>query len=361
MSQVANGFVKGLHQQSSSSPSTSDSRSLAISDYGLRTEFIFEPGRLQSLEEDWRELWSSLPDATPFQSPEWILPWWSHYGQGPLFSFAFWNEQELVGLAPLYIFSRAQDPIRRVFLIGTGNTDYLDVIFHPAFRRECWQALITAMEAHSDQWDEVSLQRLRKNSPCMGDLEAAKFTATSQQQEPCPVLDLGVDTPAGPMLQTARRYQRKLRNKKEFSIDLATKNSLEAFFRALVRLHESRWQSHGLPGVLQQEQDRSFLHEVARRFLEAGMLRLYGLRVDNAIASVAFAFHQLDRTYIYLTGFDPAYGRMSIGTVVVGHVIERAIAEGASFLDFLKGQESHKYRWGSRDNPVFSRTVKRLS
>src|SRR5215469_12720482 len=64
----------------------------------IRVEFISGPRRLEQLETEWRALWSAIPSATPFQSPDWILPWWRHYGEGRLFSFACWSDDQLAGL-----------------------------------------------------------------------------------------------------------------------------------------------------------------------------------------------------------------------------------------------------------------------
>ena len=35
---------------------------------------------LDSIRTDWLALWRSLPAATPFQSPDWLIPWWKHFG-----------------------------------------------------------------------------------------------------------------------------------------------------------------------------------------------------------------------------------------------------------------------------------------
>jgi CelD/BcsL family acetyltransferase involved in cellulose biosynthesis len=61
----------------------------------LNVEFIDDSFRLNELADKWRGLWSALPDATPFQSSDWLLSWWDPYWEGPLFSFAFWSKGEL--------------------------------------------------------------------------------------------------------------------------------------------------------------------------------------------------------------------------------------------------------------------------
>ena len=41
----------------------------------LDCEFIADPARLEELAKPWQQLWACSADATPFQSPDWIIPW----------------------------------------------------------------------------------------------------------------------------------------------------------------------------------------------------------------------------------------------------------------------------------------------
>ena len=97
-------------------------------------------------------------------------------GEGELLSFAFWHGGRLVGFAPMYVFrsprqppvpQKARDkdghispiePARKLFLLGTGNSDYLDVLFDPAFRLQCWRALLTEIRNVRACWDVCSFQ-----------------------------------------------------------------------------------------------------------------------------------------------------------------------------------------------------------
>jgi hypothetical protein len=40
---------------------------------------------VEAIEPAWRDLWEQGPEATPFQSPDWLLPWTRHlWGGGRL-------------------------------------------------------------------------------------------------------------------------------------------------------------------------------------------------------------------------------------------------------------------------------------
>ena len=325
-------------------------------------EFIDNSSRLNELADKWRELWSRLADTTPFQSPEWLLPWWRHYGEGLLFSFAFWIKGELAGFAPLYIYKNAADPWRRLFLLGTGSTDYLDAIFHPSFREQCWQALVAEIQKRAASWDECNFQRLRSDSPFLQDIAVnAGFRIERQKQEPCPVLDLRALNPANSMLKKARYFSRKLRQIHPVLIQEAAAHSLDELFGALERLHQDRWRAKSLAGALTHERDRSFHRQVAGLFLKSQILKLYALRVRERIVAVLYAFRHSKRTYFYLSGFDPEYGCLSVGSVLLCHAIEQALRDECHLFDFLRGQEPYKYRWGACDQATFTRIIKKKS
>ncbi len=40
--------------------------------------------QLEALGPEWSALWERCVGATPFQTPEWLLPWWRSLGRGEL-------------------------------------------------------------------------------------------------------------------------------------------------------------------------------------------------------------------------------------------------------------------------------------
>src|SRR5262249_35718126 len=117
----------------------------------LHLETISEMRAIRAIEPEWQELWASLADGTPFQSPQWLLPWWEEYGEGhPLLMFVLRSQDHLVAIAPLYLFADNADGTRRLMFLGTGNSDFLDVICRPSQRREFWEAVLSQVQLRSE-------------------------------------------------------------------------------------------------------------------------------------------------------------------------------------------------------------------
>ena len=56
---------------------------------------------------------------------------------------------------------------------------------------------------------------------------------------------------------------------------------------------------------------------------------------------------------------DPDAFDLSPGILLVYSLIGRALARGVPRLDFLRGDESYKYVWGSVDEPIQRLLVRR--
>lgn len=101
------------------------------------------------------------------------------------------------------------------------------------------------------------------------------------------------------------------------------------------------------------------------RFMTPGMEEFFAdlLALDGAVlwllkgegsASVAaaFGFEDPDAFYLYNSAYDPDNSPVSPGVVLVDRLIDAAIGSGRRWFDFLKGDESYKFRMGARRRPL---------
>lgn len=292
---------------------------------------------LESHASEWDALWRRAPGATPFQSPHWLLPWWTHFSNGGELAVVMSAD----ALAPLYVL-RDEDESLGMFL-GTGNSDYLDVL-----GTDVEPLLARALEVDCQFWD---LQQIRPSSPLLSAALPSGWSDNAEAMDPCPILSIeNAGEELSNLLSThARKKLRYYRRAAKATYEPATHESLDELLTALYELHAARWQKRGLPGVLADDVTQSFHRQVARRMLDAGALRMYAMRIDGRIVAVYYGFAHQGTTYYYLSGFDPALDRLSIGSLLVAHAVEEAVREGGTTFDFLRGAEEYKYSWGAAD------------
>ena len=297
---------------------------------------------LETIAPQWDELWRSSPHATPFQSPHWLLPWWRAFGSDTLYVITSSSNGSLDALAPLYILRDDDSGESLGMFIGTGISDYLDVLGDVA----AVAGAITSADCML--WD---FQQLRPTSSLLSMPVADGWSDNIEDQEPCPLLDL---TKLDQLLSTHARkklryYRRCAEREGSLTFESATQESLDTFLDALFELHAARWQRRGLPGVLADATTQQFHREASRRMLDAGALRMYGMRIDDRIRAVFYGFAHHDTVYYYLSGYDPDLEKISIGNTIVAHAVEEAQRAGATTFDFLRGAEEYKYSWGATD------------
>lgn len=319
----------------------------------MKIEVVETPDRLAALREEWSALWDRCPDATPFQTPEWGLSWWQHLGRGRLHTLAFRHGSRLVGLAPLSVSAYYGLPLRRLAWIGTGNTDYLDLLAEPELRAAVLSLFWEKGEEYRG-WDFCDFQQLRPGSALLPGIDLKR--RRRWEQEVCPELPLPRSAEEfyrqlSRRLRSNVRYYRGRLEREGAAVEEATAATRPELLEALFRLHGERWRKRGLPGVFNSRRVREFHAAVSAGMLSRGRLRLYGLRLRGEIRAALYCFSDGRRGYYYAGGFDSELARFSPGTVLIAHAIEAAIAEGCKYFDFLRGNEAYKYSWGAQDCP----------
>ncbi|HEX6534302.1 MAG TPA: GNAT family N-acetyltransferase [Gemmatimonadaceae bacterium] len=316
---------------------------------------------LDALRPEWTRLWAAA-DATPFQSPAWLIPWWRHFGRGTPMVLTLRRERSLVGVVPMYTWDGDGDA--RLVLIGTGNTDHLDALFLPGMESAAAMAAVAHLAARGGAWSGWDFQQLPPASPLLRAPVPERVRSEVREQEPCPVMPVPApsETLSARLPRGLRRRLAYARNRAgrmgDVRFVMADEENLSELLEALFRLHEARWADRGAAGVLADETVRAFHAEAALELLRLGALRLYALRIDGRIIGVHYGFADRRRAYYYIGGFAPEYGMVSPGVLLVAHALEQAARDGVREFDFLRGRERYKYEWGATDRPSYRRVLR---
>jgi hypothetical protein len=117
---------------------------------------------LSDFRDQWSAFVSRLPPETPFQTPEWLITWWEHFGSGCLRVMVFRQDTRIVGVMPLFL--HEWNGRRQLTLIGSGMTDYLDPVFEPECIPQIVDRLGRELNSSAD-WDICDWQDLSVNTP----------------------------------------------------------------------------------------------------------------------------------------------------------------------------------------------------
>jgi CelD/BcsL family acetyltransferase involved in cellulose biosynthesis len=322
----------------------------------LRVDEVTTCDALEGLRSDWRQLLDRCPWATPFQSPEWLLPWWGAIGRGDLCVTTLRHGGRLVGLAPLFIYCEP-DGRRRLAMLGAGVSDYEDVLLEPELADAGAALLLQHIAEERSRWDAGEFFELRAASPLLAAPYPRELLVDRYPSSSCTVVSLPTTADALPA-SLSWRFRRRLRNARNrlersgvAQFVTADEASLPELLGALVRLHTRRWEERGEPGVLSDPRLRRFHEAAAAGLLRRGWLRLHALRLGGAPVAVLYGFAHRHRVWMYLSGLDPGADFCSPGVLILHYAIEQAIHEGAREFDMLRGTESYKYDWSAESRP----------
>ena len=277
-----------------------------------------------------------------FQTPEYREAYRQFFGAGKRF-----DALQIEG-ARAFLMTRGKSA-RRLEWWGAGIHDIGGAHYENAeAAQNLWaqieNAALNCHGAHLAQMpaDDLLIEYARQSGWAISDAEACPVLTLPESYDEY-VRSLGKN-----MREQIKRYPKRL--EKEFEVEYELADSEDAVQKALTdlfKLHGARWRQRGQTGVLATARRQKFHRAVCAAFFRNDYLRLWTLRCNGAPACVLLNYFYDRKYYFFIGGFDPDLMRWSVGTCLFAKVFKRAIEEGASEFDFLRGEEEYKYRYGA--------------
>jgi CelD/BcsL family acetyltransferase involved in cellulose biosynthesis len=333
----------------------------------LKVERIEDIRGFEQISDEWRELLKASCVDRLFLSWEWMFTWWKHLaGNRVMYLLTVRNAEKLLAIAPLALRSwqpRRLLPFRMLEFMAsdTVGADYLDLIVHSGAETEAIQALC---EYLSDNKMILELSRIDANRSSIdslaGRLRKLGWATTRHTIDVCPYIDIsGYDWETYlSCVGSSHRYniRRRIRNlEKHFSVDVemvADELQRKNCFRELIKLHHKRRGGPKRSDAFYNNALIEFHDELSRIALQYGWLRLTLLRLNGRPAASLYGFSCQRKFYFYQSGFDPNYGKYSVGLISLAMSIRSAIEEGIDTYDLLHGDEAYKFRWAHRQRQL---------
>lgn len=324
-------------------------------------------GELEALAPEWRELWRDDGNATPFQSPEWLLPWWHAFQQPDLRAVVLRKGRKLLALLPFYLYLEPGSGERKLLLIGAGTSDYLDGIYAGDCTAEDVRFGVDVLLAEPG-WNKLDVTQLRRNSLLFQALDGMNSRSVERFRSgpawcmaAMPMEQLPVK-----IRRNAMYYRNRAQRAGELIFRVAGRENCTKVFAELVHLHTSRWQAEGERGVLADPQVLAMHTEAVPLLEAAGLLRLCSLELNGEAIGIFYSLidtpeRALRRQYLYLPGFSLKHSDLRPGTLLLAMLSEHAAEEGIEVLDMLRGDEGYKQHWHVEPAETFGFSVSPLA
>jgi CelD/BcsL family acetyltransferase involved in cellulose biosynthesis len=307
----------------------------------------------KALHDEWNSL--AHQSGTIFQTWEWSWQWWQSNKRGKRLNIVTARDGErLVGLAPLYVASIYYGlPVKVVSFLGTNGTDYLGFLLDKDSHFAA-KELLKFVLSNSD-WDAVDLHQLPGDDPALSMVRKKEFAkgvvAEIVEQDACYRLHVArsfdeiISGLSKKFRWNVQYYERRLYRDHDVSIRVADTGSVHEDMETFFDLHKKRFLDMKKPGAYLSPVFRRMHTRIATDMCKQDWLRLYIMEIDRVPVATLYGYMFAGSFFYYLGGFDPAWGKMSVSTVLIAHAIKQSVEENAECFDFLRGEEPYKEKW----------------
>lgn len=294
--------------------------------------------------------WSSL-----FVLPPWLETWWQEFGsEFDLYLLSIHQENKILGIAPLKVKGETAS------IIGSSDvSDYVDFITLPGQEQIFFSCLLKYL---SDKG--ISCLDIKHVHPSSS---IYRFLINEAKKQHCEVyceeddvsLELNLPASWNEYLSSLSRKQRhevrrKIRRLQEAgSINYHTITDSDEIPQLINiffwMFSESREDKERFLTTSRE----AFFRSMASKMSEEGLLEVDLLELNDKPVSVILTFAYQNKIYLYNSGYDPEYQHLSVGILLKIFSIKNSIEKNKTMFNFLKGNETYKYRLGAREVPLY--------
>lgn len=323
-----------------------------------RTECVSTPARLSEVATAWQALWHRS-GADIFQHHHWMATWATGMAERSDTRFRImlaWDGERLVAILPCVI--RRHRGLRTLQWMAQIFSDYCDAIVDPDIDS---RPVLDALWKETLDLGGIDLVQLRCVRPDsrMHRLLAREGSGLRVEDRHEQCLRIDCNWPNG------EAYFRSL-NKKGRNNHTRGKRILEelggpvAFRRfehgtearqALDRLLELKhaWLKVHDPESPMLGADAQLLRDMLNAALDTDLATIFAISAGGKLAAASLNFVYETKMQAYFTAFDPEFDRGSPGTILIVEYSKWAFDHGIRQVDFLRGDESFKFRLGNAE------------
>lgn len=297
------------------------------------------------MTDKWRtatfELPPIAPRTGPFPTRAYLETWWDRRGEGDLIL----TETD----KSLAVLVKVDDSVT-----FAGEADLTD--YHSPLGSIGVESLTDAIQSLPER-TRLSLDSLpsEASEAVAGALRDSNLTPTVEQHTVSAVLELP-DSFDDYLMMIGKKERHELRRKRrrfDNEVGPARLERREGPEAVKLFAHLHRLSAGDKGEFMTPEMEDFFL---ALHLNVGGCIDVL-LDGNDRPASAIFSFEDDEGFYLYNSAFEPELRTLSPGNVMLSHLIEQAIESGKRVFDFLKGDETYKFRLGAEPRPLYAVTA----
>lgn len=324
----------------------------------LTSEVFHSADALRPYLGEWDEL--AERESQPLAVPAWAMAWWRHLRprDSTLRVVLCWRGDRLAGVVPLFSVGRRYLPLARgmpaaepLARDGLESQVAEQAAFRLAEAEPAPEAIELDLHESSPSWAELL---------CEAWPEEGRARPRVKSETPVPRADIGdgFDAWIGAKSRGFRREMRRKRRKLEKAgceFRYATPETLAEDVDAFLRLHRRRRAEQG--GTSLDDGIEEMLVAAGGELLESDRLRVLCTIVDGRRIAVEVMLASGEEIFLWNSGFDQDFARLSPGMQGMLRGIADASGEGRRGVNFGPGGQRYKYRLCNEEDTMTTYVV----
>jgi len=331
----------------------------------LKVSRIQNIHELEPEKDLWNDLVAQNSTNSAFLLWEWVSSWYENRCSTEniyLLKITDSSCEKVVGYAPLFLKTKRclGLKLRELAFAGSDSicSEYLDFIIKAGTENLVIKAIFEYLMNYRNEWDCLKLTDLlpdssvythRRDFPNGYNLNLSIGNSRLCFYKPLPSSwNELIKSLSKKKRENMKRKERRLKNnfhQIEFGKVASDENQLNLVMQKLMNFHQDRWARDGIYGIFSSDKMREFYLAVAQRMARHNLLSLYYLKINGSFVAVRYGLRYNNKLYSYSSGFDLAYSRFAIGSVLLNRIIEECTCLGIEEYDFLRGQSSYKFEF----------------
>ena len=315
---------------------------------------------IREFADAWDDLFVRAAEAPPYLSRPWAKTFVDEgrLRGAPLFVLA-WSDVKLVALLPLAV--RKSLGARIATPIGTGEGCYLGLLMDPDYRSvvKDMADLIIAEKVFDVYYSADLSSQDQATNDLLDELTKRGYCRRRVVRCPCYCIRLGTSfdeylerkIPKG-----KRRYKLRYQEKRLYKsanvrvIRHAGRDITPQVNRRVADIQLESWMKRRGSAVLGQP----FYQKLMANMAEGGFGRVWVMTIDGDDAAFAYSFVAHGQHHYYWPAFKLKYeSSLSIGQMLLMHIIRDACQDGILLFDFVHGEGEYKRFWATDCHKVF--------
>lgn len=335
-----------------------------------RLRIVSDEAAFLALEPHWNALLDQNAVRTPFMTWDWVSLWYQLHKHQCSLCVGVLDDAATgrpIAIAPLII-GRPTEGSRKMLrhltfigCIGADASQGMDFLVPAGLERSLVPQLARTFRRSMLKWDVIDLQSMHAESPTLPFIKAALASHSAPGERSAPQNSYLMSLPPTWDEQLAlwkskerviyRSKWRKLMDEHQGrALQGGVDVPAEQAFDELWRVHSMRFE--GEKSNFLNDASRSLHRELVRRWTPSGRVMLPLIEADGRIVAARYGFAMDGRYWSFQTGYDPAYGKASVGKLSLGWTAQCAIERGLREIDHLPGEARYKQEWSTHTRRV---------